>query len=54
MRLDQIREQNNKLIKGFGGASDLLNQVEDSALIHWETCSPDIARVILEFEDCLD
>ena len=31
-----------------GGASDLLNKVDDSALIHWETCSPEIACVILE------
>ena len=31
-----------------GGASDLLNKVDDSALIRWETCSPEIARVILE------
>ena len=54
MGLDQIHEQNNKLIKGCGGESDLLNKVDDSALIHSETCSPEIARVILEFEDCLD
>ena len=52
--LDQIHEQNNKLIKGCGGASDLLNKVDDSALIYCETCSPEIARVILEFEDYLD
>ena len=54
MGSDQIHEQNNKLIKGCGGASDLLNKADDSALICWETCSPKIARVILEFEDCLD
>ena len=27
MGLDQIHEQNNKIIKGSGGASDLLNKV---------------------------
>ena len=54
MGLDQIHEQNNKLIKGCGGASDLLNKVDDSALIYCETCSPEITRVILEFEDYLD
>ena len=54
MGLDQIHEQNNKLIKVCGGSSDLLNKVEDSARIRWETCSPEIARVILEFKDCLD
>ena len=52
--LNQIYEQNNKLIKGCGGASDLLNKVDDSAPILWETCSPEIARVILEFKDCRD
>ena len=40
MRLDQIHEQDNKLIKGCGGASDLLNKVEDRAPIRWETCVP--------------
>ena len=55
MRLDQIHEQNNKIIKGAGGASDLLNKEDDSALLQWEVCSPELARVvILEFEDCLD
>ena len=54
MGLDQIHEQNNKIIKGAGGASDLLNKVDDSALLRWEVCSPELARVILEFEDCLD
>ena len=33
MGLDQIPEQNNKLIKGCGGASDLLNKVDNLALI---------------------
>ena len=33
---------------------DLLNKVDDSALTRWETCSPGIARVVIEFKDCLD
>ena len=45
--LNEIHEQNNKLIKGCGGASDLLNKMDDSALIRWETCSPEIVRVVL-------
>ena len=44
--LDQIHEQNNKLIKGCGGASKLPNKVDNSALICWETCSPEIVRVL--------
>ena len=39
MDLNQIYEQNNKLIKGCGGASDLLNKVSDSAFVYWETFS---------------
>ena len=54
MGLDQIHEQNNKVIKGAGGASDLLNRGDDSALLRWEVCSPELARLILEYEDCLD
>ena len=50
MGLDQIYEQNNKLIKGCGGASDLLNKGKDSALIRWETCSPEFDPIIVEFE----
>ena len=53
MGLDQIHEH-NKSIKGAGGASDLLNKEDDSALLRWEVCSPELARIILEFEDYLD
>ena len=52
--LDQIHEQNNKLSKGRGGASDLLNKVNDSALNRQENRSPEFVRIIVEFEDCLD
>ena len=52
--LDQVHEQNNKVIKGAGGASNLLNKENDSALLRWEVCNPELARMILEFEDCLD
>ena len=54
MGLDQIHEQNNKIIKGSGGASDLLNKEEGSALFRWEVCSLELACEIQEFEDCLD
>ena len=52
--LNQIYEQNNKLIKGCGGASDLLNKVSDSALVYWETFSPEFICITAAFEDCLD
>ena len=51
MALDQVHEQNNRVIKSTGGATDLVNKSDQSALIRWETCGPDIARIIMEFEE---
>ena len=53
MALDQVREQNNHTIKFCGGASDLVNNVDKSALIRWETCGPEVARIINEFEESM-
>ena len=49
--LDQVHEQNNAVIKGSGGASDLLKKVDESALLRWEVCYPEVACLLLEFED---
>ena len=54
MALDQIHEQNNKMIKGVSGATHLLNRIDDSALSRWELSGPDLARLINEFEDQVD
>ena len=51
MPFDQVHEQNNKIIKGTGGASNFPNQQDDSALLRWEMCGPEIARMVSEFED---
>ena len=51
MALDQIHEQNNRVIKSCAGAVDLVNKEDESALICWETCDHDIARIINEFEE---
>ena len=51
MNLDQVHQQNNKVIKSTGGATDLANKRDDSSLIRWETCASDIARIITEFEE---
>ena len=51
MALDQLHEQNNCTIKSVGGAPNFVNKINESALIHWETCGTDIARLITEFED---
>ena len=53
MALNQVHEQNNKIIKGVGGATSLLNTQDESALIRWETCGPEVARIVSEFEDSL-
>ena len=51
--LDQVHEQNNAVIKGSGGATDLLNKVDESALLRWEVCNPEFPRLLLEFEDAM-
>ena len=51
--LDQVHEQNNAVIKGSGGATDLLNKVDESALVRWEVCNPELSRLLLEFEDAI-
>ena len=53
MALDQVHEQNNRTIRSCGGATDLVNKVEESALIRWETCGPDVARLLTEFEESM-
>ena len=51
MTFDQVHKQNNRTIKSCGGATDLVNKIEESALTQWETCDPEVARVINEFEE---
>ena len=53
MALDQVHEQNNKIIKRVGGTTSLLNTQDESALVRWETCGPEVARIVSEFEDFL-
>ena len=53
MSLDQVHEQNNKVIKEVGGATSLWNTQDESALIRWETCGTEVARIVSEFEDFL-
>ena len=51
MAVDQVHKQNNKVIKSAGRATDLVNKRDDSSLIRWETCGPDIVRIITEFDE---
>ena len=54
MAFDQVHEQNNKIIKGLGGSTNLLNSEHDSALIRWETVGPEVARIVSDFESSLN
>ena len=51
MALDQVQEQNNKIIKGQGGESGFLNLEDESALIRWEACGPEVGRILCQFEE---
>ena len=53
MALDQVHEHSDKIIKGLGGVMSLLNTQDEAALIRWETCGPELARIVSEFEDSL-
>ena len=53
MPLDQVHEQNNKIIKVLGGATILLNTQDESALYKVETCGPEVAIIVSEFKDFL-
>ena len=41
------------LLFQVGGATSLLNTQDESALIRWETCGPEVARIVLECQDSL-
>ena len=51
MVLYQLHEKNNKYIKNDAGATSLINRQDDSALVRWELCGPELGRVIVEFEE---
>ena len=54
MALDQVHEQNSGKIKGASGATHLLNRADVSRLERWETCTPEIARIIESLEENSD
>ena len=49
MVLNQVYEQNIKVIKSICGVMDLVNKRDDSSLIRWETYDHDMARFMSEF-----
>lgn len=50
MALDELHEQNNKIIKGQGGVSNVLNLESQSKLIRWETCGPEVTKIVSQLE----
>ena len=50
--IDHAHEQNNKVVKGDGGAVGLLQNPK--ALLRWMVAGPELARFIEEFDNCLD
>ena len=50
MALDQAHEQNNKMVKGNGGAIGLMQNPQ--ALCRWMVGEPQLARLVTEFEEC--
>ena len=50
MAPDQVHKQNNEKIKGVSGATHLLNRNDMSGMERWETSTPEIARIIENFE----
>ena len=42
MALDQVHKQNNRTIKSCGGTTHFVNKAEESALIWWEMCGPEV------------
>ena len=50
--IDHAHEQNNAIVKGIGGATDLM--LNPKAMLRWTVAGPEIARAITEFgTNCL-
>ena len=52
MDFDQVHEQDNEKLKGASGAMYLLNRADVQEL--WETCTPEIARIIKTLEEYIE
>lgn len=48
--LNQANGQNNKVVKGNGGAIGLMQY----PLFRWMVGEPQLARLVIEFEECRD
>ena len=50
MALDQIHEQNNRIVKGIGGTIHLVNLSDETPLVRWELCAGELSKLLLDFE----
>ena len=48
MGIDQCHEQQNKLVKGDGGAIGLTE--DEDRLRKWMVCGAEVAKIVMEFE----
>jgi len=49
--LDQVREQNNAVMKGMGGVTSLVNREDESSLARWGLCIHVLASIIDKYEN---
>ena len=49
--LDQLHEQNNKVIKGISGATSVINRKDESTLNRWALSGPELAEIFSQFEN---
>ena len=54
MALDQLHEQNNKYVKSVSGATSPVNRQDESALVRWELCGPELWRILRGYEKQFD
>ena len=51
MEIDQIHEQNNAVMKDMGGATSLLNILDESSLARWGLCINELASIAVTTEN---
>ena len=52
--LDQLHEQNNKVIKVKSGPTSVINRKDESALNRWTLSGPGLAEIFSQFENEYD
>ena len=45
------KQQNNKILKGAGGATPLLNRKDEPALIRCQLSAPELSKILVDFEN---